>query len=110
MKSGLLLIAGVALLAAGPLAAHDVPNIKHTHAFEQTGYGTYRQGHSVNGPQGSILIWSARPQGTYSAGDAVKFARPQPMTKAPTKPFQRPGIQVKPADDYGKTTKEGYGR
>ena len=46
-----------------PLAAmgHNTSNMKHSHAFEQTGYGQYRQGHYANGPVGNILIWSAKP-------------------------------------------------
>jgi hypothetical protein len=70
----------------GIAAAHDTPNLEHSHAFQKTGYGTYRQGHSVNGPQGSIIIWSPRPYTGYQNGPAVKFARPQPITRAPGTP------------------------
>ena len=57
---------------SAPLAAHETPGIEHTHAFEQTGYGTYRQGHSVNNRLGSITIWSARPHTGFTAKPPVK--------------------------------------
>ena len=68
---GLWMLTGTAL-------AHDVPNMEHTHAFKQAGYGTYRQGHSVNGPQGSIIIWSPRTYTGYQSAPSVRFARPEP--------------------------------
>ena len=110
MKSVLILtaVAGALLVAAGA-QAHEVPNIEHTHAFEQTGYGTYRQGHAVNGPLGSIIIWSPQTQGGYQSPPPVKFARPQPITKAPGSPAARTRTDKDPALEYGKKTKKDYG-
>jgi hypothetical protein len=62
-RLSVLFMAATSLLVATAWA-HDAPNLEHTHAFERTGYGSYRQGHAVNGPQGDIIIWSPR---SYSA-------------------------------------------
>jgi hypothetical protein len=87
MRRFISLIASAAVMSVPAIAAaHDTPNLEHSHAFQKTGYGTYRQGHSVNGPQGSIIIWSPRPYTGYQNGPAVKFARPQPITRAPGTP------------------------
>jgi len=104
MKTLYILLAAALVLAWFPahVRAHEVPNIRHTHAFEQTGYGTYRQGHSVNGPLGSIIIWSPRPYTGYQAGSSVKFARPVPMTKAPGSPVVTTRSKDDPAKEYGK--------
>ncbi len=104
-----MIITGMAMFAAPAVLAHDVPNIDHTHAFEQTGYGTYRQGHYVNGPHGSIIIWSAKPYSSYQSGNNVKFARPRPITKAPSGVKMRPGITIEPATGYGKPLPGGSG-
>ncbi len=50
MKAHQIILAAAAAMMLFPVAsrAHEVPNIPHTHAFQQTGYGTYRQGHTVN--------------------------------------------------------------
>lgn len=106
----LLSIAVGAWLLAGQLAAHDVPNMAHTHAFKQTGYGTYRQGHSVNGPYGSIIIWSPRNYGGYKSSPAVQFARPTPITRAPGSAAQDSRTENDPAKNYGKRHKKDYGR
>jgi hypothetical protein len=90
----------------GQLAAHDTPGIEHSHAFKQTGYGTLRQGHTVNNELGSITIWSARPYTGYQARSPVKFARPQPITKAPTLPQIGPSRNAQSARDYGKPKKD----
>ena len=90
----------------GPLAAHDTPGIEHSHAFKQTGYGTLRQGHTVNNELGSITIWSAKPYTGYQARPPVKFARPQPITRAPTLPQIGPARNAQPARDYGKPKME----
>lgn len=97
------------LTAAGALAffslpawSHDVPNMTHSHAFQQTGYGTWRQGHYVNGQQGSIIVWSPRNYTGYQAGAAVKFARPKPMNRAPRQPVAKTQSQSNPAITYGK--------
>ncbi|MBT8058528.1 MAG: hypothetical protein KJO33_02970 [Gammaproteobacteria bacterium] len=110
MKPILLLTAtAVCAFLATPLSAHEVANFEHTHAFEQTGYGQYRQGHSVNGPQGSIIIWSAQPKNSTNGKAPVDFARPSPITRAPGQPFKRPEPQTDRSSDYGKDTRKDYG-
>jgi hypothetical protein len=111
MKSGVLLsiAAGLSLFAC-QVQAHDVPNMEHSHAFEQTGYGQYRQGHYVNGPQGSIIIWSAKPKYSTNGADNVRFARPEPITKAPTQPFSRPDVKIKKSGNYGTESIKDYGQ
>lgn len=101
-------IPALAVLAgfAGPLAAHDTPGIEHSHAFEQTGYGTWRQGHSVNNRLGNITIWSAKPYTGYQARPQVRFARPQPIRKAPTLPQIGPANSGQPARDYGRPNQD----
>lgn len=98
----LIVAAGVAALFSTPAFAHDVPNIDHTHAFQQTGYGKYRQGHYVNGQQGSIIVWSPRTYTGYQNGSSVKFARPSPITRAPGAPVATTKKQADPAIEYGK--------
>lgn len=111
MKLGFLLaiVAGLSLFAV-PVQAHEVANMEHSHAFKQTGYGKYRQGHYVNGPQGSIIIWSAKPQNSTQGSGSVNFARPEPITKAPTQPFSRPEVKIKESGKYGTETKKDYGQ
>lgn len=105
----LIFVAAGSCLLSGLLFAHDVPNMEHTHAFKQTGYGTYRQGHSVNGPQGSITIYSARPYTGYQNGPRVPFARPEPITRAPGTAIPQSKIAEDPAQEYGKRHKSDYG-
>lgn len=93
----LSLLGACALAGAVPALAHDTPNLGHTHAFEQTGYGSWRQGHFVNGPQGSIIIWSPRNFGGFQGAPSVRFAQPEPITRAPASPFARPRAGQKPA-------------
>ena len=95
----LAIVVGV-IARPAPLWAHETPNIEHGHAFQQTGYGTWRQGHYVSGPQGSIIIWSPQPYTGYQNGSRVRFARPQPITKAPAGPTIRPGAGLNPAPGY----------
>jgi hypothetical protein len=114
MKRTIMLAAaaGLAVAAAatmGTALAHDVPNMDHTHAFKQTGYGTYRQGHSVNGPHGSITIFSPRTYNELQGAPPVEFARPEPITTAPGTPAAQIRAEKNPALDYGKTQKERYG-
>ena len=101
-NTGLMMLAAMFSLTALPVMAHEVPNIKHSHAFEQTGYGKYRQGHYVNGARGDIIIWSAQPKTGYKPGPAVKFARPEPITRAPAKPSVKPAPMATLQRDYGK--------
>jgi len=104
------MIASAAAMAASPMApAHDTPNLEHTHAFEKTGYGTYRQGHSVNGPLGSITIWSPRPYTGYQSGPVVKFAHPEPITKAPGTPAATPPAGRNSAPGYGQSKSKQRG-
>jgi len=98
----LLAAAGALVFFTVPAWPHEVPNISHTHAFQQTGYGKYRQGHYVNGPQGSIIVWSPRTYTGYRNGQTVKFARPTPIVKAPGSPIVVSKNQSSPAIDYGK--------
>jgi hypothetical protein len=107
-RIGILIVATASLLAA-TARAHEAPNLEHTHAFQQTGYGSYRQGHKVNGPQGDIIIWSPRPYTGYQPGPAVRFARPQPITKAPGHPALKASAGHKSAPGYGKKVRRGYG-
>ena len=98
-------IAAAAIAVAVSARAHDVPNLEHTHAFQQTGYGTWRQGHYVNGPQGSIIIWSPQNYTGYENSPAVRFARPQPISRPPASRLIEPGAGRQPAPDYGKKYK-----
>jgi hypothetical protein len=102
MKARYILLAatGALIFFTAPAYPHDVPNMEHTHAFQQTAYGKYRQGHYVNGPQGSIIIWSPKTYTGYQAGSAVKFARPSPIVKAPGSPVATIQSQAKPAIKY----------
>jgi hypothetical protein len=107
MKTALMTLSTFILLAYAPLtAAHETPGISHTHAFKQTGYGTYRQGHSVNNSVGSITIWSAKPHTGYDPRKSVKFARPEMIRKAPGAAEIQPAPVKKPASDYGKPKKD----
>ena len=88
LVGGLLL---ACILAPMPAAmAHETPNLEHTHAFQQTSYGTWRQGHSVTGAQGSIIIWSPRSHNGFEKAPDLRFARPEPITRAPGSAFARP--------------------
>ena len=94
------------VFSAPALFAHDVPNIEHSHAFRQTGYGQYRQGHSVNGPQGSIVIWSAQPWNGYKPGPAVRFPRPRPITRTPSPQVAKPASGMTPEIRDRKTDRQ----
>ena len=101
----LLSIAVGGWFVAGQIAAHDVPNMEHTHAFKQIGYGTYRQGHSVSSPYGNIIIWSPRNYGSYQSSSNVKFARPSPITSAPGAAAPISRTENDSAKVYGKRQK-----
>ena len=106
MKITLMTLSALVLLSGAQVAAaHETPGISHTHAFKQTGYGTYRQGHSVNNSVGSITIYSAKPHNGYDPGQSVKFARPEMIKKAPGAIDMKPAPVKKPASDYGKPKK-----
>lgn len=97
-----VIVLALLMVTATAARAHEVPNIPHTHAFKSAGYGKYREGHSVNGPQGSIIIWSAEPKTGYQPRQTVRFARPQPITKAPASPTVKPAIPSTSPTRYGK--------
>ena len=77
-----VVIAGLIVLACSTtVPAHQVTGGTHEHVWRQTDYGKdYRPGHSVNGPQGSITIWSPAPHNAFGAGKSVRFARPVPYS------------------------------
>lgn len=107
----LLMAAGLSvLLPTAPLFGHELSNLEHTHVYQQSGYGTQRQGHAVNGPHGSIRIWSAKPHTGYQGGQAVQFARPVPYQKKPNVHGVRPSIPVQSVKGYGKLQKRDYGK
>lgn len=106
-KSYRTLLAGVmSIVFVGPALAHETPNMEHSHAFEQTGYGKVRQGHSVNNALGNITVWSAKPYDAYEARPPVRFARPEPITQAPTLPRIGPATKPRPATEYGKPKRD----
>jgi len=104
MKARYILLAatGALIFFTAPAYPHEVPNMEHTHAFQQTGYGKYRQGHYVNGAQGSIIVWSPRTYSGYRPGPAVKFARPSPIVKAPESPVATTRSQANSTIEYRK--------
>jgi hypothetical protein len=106
-RISVLAMATASLLVA-TARAHDAPNLEHTHAFERTGYGSYRQGHAVNGVQGDIIIWSPRNDGGYRQGPVVRFARPQPLTKAPDNPALKAGATQLRAPRYGNKERRSH--
>jgi len=89
-KRQILIATTSALLLSNAVVAHEVPNLEHSHAFQRVGYGAYRQGHYVNGPTGSIIIWSPQLYTGYADDPPVEFARPRPITKAPGSAGLRP--------------------
>jgi hypothetical protein len=101
MKSALMIAATTLILFSAPAWSHEVPNIEHSHAFQKKSYGKYRQGHYVNGPQGSIVVWSPRTVNSRNSGSSVNFARPAPITKAPGTPSATKS-QANSAIEYGK--------
>lgn len=96
-------------LGAGTALAHDVPNMDHTHAFQQRDYGQYRQGHSVNNAYGSITIWSPRTYSGYQNSPRVRFARPEPFARPPGTPLTEKRSEQQPALEYGEDSKTDYG-
>lgn len=98
----LCIAAGALALFTLPAWSHEVPNISHSHAFQKKSYGKYRQGHYVNGPQGSIIIWSPRTYTGYQNGAAVRFARPVPINRAPGSPVANTQSQSNKVIQYGK--------
>jgi hypothetical protein len=108
MKRVSVLFMVAASLLVATARAHDAPNLEHIHAFERTGYGSYRQGHVVNGPQGDIIIWSPRSYTGYRQAPTVRFARPEPITKAPGNPGLKIRSEHQEAPGYGKKQRSPY--
>ena len=102
IRTFLMTVTGALVFVTAPVFPHEVQNMSHSHAFQQTGYGKYRQGHYVNGAQGSIIVWSPRTFTGYQRGSAVKFARPTPIVKAPESPVAKTRSQAKSTIEYGK--------
>lgn len=104
MKARQIFLAAVVALAMFPVVsgAHEVPGMTHSHAFQQTAYGEYRVGHTVNSSLGSITIWSPKTYTGYQAGDTVKFARPEPISRPPGSSAVIRQSQADPANVYGK--------
>jgi hypothetical protein len=98
-----------ALLLSAAVGAHEAPNLEHTHAFQKDGYGAYRQGHYVNGPTGSIIIWSPQLYTGYPDDPPVQFARPRPITKAPGSVGLRPPKMGSHSLRYGAQPNRDYG-
>ena len=89
---GLVLSTLMLSAAASAAVAHDAPDFDHSHAFQRSEFGVWRQGHSVNGKQGDIIIWSPQPYSGYQMTPPVRFARPQPITVAPAGAAAKRGI------------------
>ena len=109
MKRIPILLMATASLLAATARAHDAPNLEHTHAFQETAYGSYRQGHQVSGPQGDIIIWSPREYTGYQQAPAVRFARPRPITEAPGSRPLKSRAGHWPAAGYGKKERRDSG-
>ena len=105
----ILSLAVVLATLSSPAVAHDVFDANgkvitnHQHVWRPTGYGQdYRQGHSVNNHLGSITIWSPNQYRGYTAGSAVRFARPTIQTGRPTADANRPAIKSQTAPTSGR--------
>ena len=86
IRPSVLCIGLTLLVCSTVLQAHELAGGTHKHVWQPTAYGKdYRQGHSVDGPTGSIQIWSPATLNEYGNSNSVKFARPTPYTKQSTK-------------------------
>lgn len=108
-KVTLLFIGWVLMAFAWPVQSHELvdingkPSSTHQHVWRQQEYGSdYRQGHSVNGSQGSITIWSPNTYQGYKAGNSVRFARPVPYTKQSKSSDHRPELKRSTPQAYGR--------
>ena len=81
----------------------QIPGSPHGHVRQRLGYGKgYRYGHSVNGPMGDIIIWSASPNRAHGSTSVMRSGnRGRPGS---SNAFG-PKLQYKP--QYGKTSKPG---
>ena len=135
IRPGVLCAGLILLVCSNVLQAHQVAGGTHQHVWRPTVYGKdYRPGHSVNGPTGSITIWSPAALNEYGANNTVNFAQPAPYVKQSSKQVQsqsnipqsnRPQFDVRRSDQpqtniprikslapsrYGKDYKRGYGK
>lgn len=107
-----LLVAAASVFMVPSIAlAHEVPNMPHTHAFENSEYGQAgtndygkvpQQTRSVNNELGNISITSPQRANPYGSGSTVNFARPTPITKPPGAPVASKQSDSNPARNYGK--------
>jgi hypothetical protein len=83
----------------------QVPGSAHGHVRQRLEYGKgYRYGHSVNGPLGDIIIWSAAPNKSH---DSMQIMQPGIQQRPRTMTVTVPQLQFKPG--YGKTSNPDYG-
>jgi len=116
-KTIIALVSGAVLLVCTTEArSHDVVDAKgqpinaHKHVWQQQEYGKdYRQGHSVNGPQGSITIMSPNTYKGYGTGNSVRFARPEPYTKPSGDQSGTPELKTKAQKSDEKNNRRDYG-
>jgi len=108
-KRQILIATTSVLLLSNAVVAHEVPNLEHSHAFQKVGYGAYRQGHYVNGPAGSIIIWSPQLYTGYPDNPPVQFARPRPIDKAPGSKGLRPAPFRSRLPQYGEQLNRDFG-
>jgi hypothetical protein len=81
-----------------------MPGSAHGHVRQRLEYGQgYRYGHRVNGPLGDITIWSASPNQPHD----TRIMRPNTVQRPRTTTVTGPQLQYK--QDYGKSSKPGYG-
>lgn len=107
LKIFILMIGTILLAFACPVQSHELvdtngkPVNTHQHVWRQQEYGSdYRQGHSVDGTQGSITVWSPNTYQGYKAGNSVRFARPTPYMKPSKVEDHRPELNRKSRQDY----------
>ena len=127
IRPGILCAGLIMLVSSTVIQAHQVASGTHNHVWRPTTYGQdYRPGHSVNGPTGSITIWSPATLNQYGAGNSVRFARPAPYTKqtatqAAAQSAKQSSKQVQGQSNiplikslapsrYGKDYKRNYGK
>ncbi len=129
-----VLCAGLVVLVFSTVGqAHQLDDGSHKHVTQPTAYGKNdRLGHSVNGSNGNITIWSPTTLNRYGASNAVRFARPTPYTGQPARQSAKqpsnqtqghsnrpsssasqsniPRIKSMAPSRYGKDYKRDYGK
>ena len=115
------------LVCSTVLQAHQFTGGTHQHVWRPTTYGKdYRPGHSVDGPNGSITIWSPARLNEFGASNSVRFAHPVPYNKQSSKQASStpqsaipqsntpqsniPRIKSLAPSQYGKDHKRDYGK